>query len=345
MVTFFVIICANANSTIRKLGYTIACILSSVVVSQLILSDYLPYVAFYKTLSTNVGFLVQAIQSPYEPVYSFLNFIFKHFTQDFNYLRFLIIFFSLVVKFLFLMRWSKYCSIAFLFYISLTFYPDSYLLRSTLACTVLLFAFWALMSGKSIVYFIVPVLIAAGIHLSALVVAPLWFLRNVRLNIFVSLTIFCAIFLISFVNLGHVVVESLLNRLPPDTAIAAKLFMYQDSMFAGSSSPGGVLVLYSLITFAYILLRNQLLKIVPEYHKVLIFMLFTLAILITLNDFTVLAERLHRLTSFFMVVALGQIIICFRKSDRLFISVFLICFFNLVPYWTDAGPYKLIGSL
>ena len=120
--------------------------------------------------------------------------------------------------------------------------------------------------------------------------------------------------------------------------------MYQDSIFADRSSLfSGALLLYISITIAFIGFRKRLIGSMDNYDFCLLVMLFGLALLVGLGDFSILAERTFRLFAFFYAVALGQVISCFTEKSRMLASMSLIAFFNLVPYLTDAGPFRLIG--
>lgn len=346
LVTLLTFLVSGMKGPVRYFAYVLASFIVTYIVSMLILSDYLIYAARFYNIDPGDSFIEQVTSVGFEYLYNLLNYIFRIFTDDFNYLRSFIVFVALGIKIAFLLRWSPIPSIALIFYISVIFYPDSYLLRSTLASSILLIGFWALMENKPSYLFFLPVAVAAGFHFSALVVAPLWFLRNTRISENMGIAIFVTIFVAGLVGLGHPIVEFLLANFSNESYISARLSSYTDSVQSQRLGlVSGALLLYSLITLSYIFFRKKLESRIPKYNFVLVVCLYSLAILVSLDDFAVIAERTFRLTAIFIALALGHVLTCFNRKSRVLMLIILVSVFNIIPYITNAGPFRFIDRL
>ena len=344
LVTCFYVLAAGLHSSVRPFAYIIAALISSFIVSLLILSDYGVYAAAFRELDAQQFFKDQYSFSQFEYLYTLINYWIRSFTEDFNYLRFFFVFFGLLVKIFFLRRWGKFQSVCFIFYIAVVFYPDSYLLRSTLASSFLLIAFWFLMNKNPAYQFVGMVLVASGFHFSALIALPFWFFRNIVVSQRTAAIALLLIMGAGVVGIGQPLVNFTIGLLFDDSFLAQKALLYQDSKFAGRLSVfSGALLVYISITIAFIGCRKRLIGSMDNYDFCLVIMLFGLGLLVGLADFAILAERTFRLFAFFYAVALGQVISCFTEKARMLVSMFLIAFFNLVPYLTDAGPFRLIS--
>ncbi|MDC0517447.1 EpsG family protein [Porticoccaceae bacterium] len=344
LLTFFFVLAAGLHSKFRPAPYIVGVLISSFIVSLLLLSDYNIYAEAFRVLDTQQSFEDEYSLSQFEYLYTLINYWIRIFTEDFNYLRFLFVFFGLLVKIFFLRRWGKFHSVSFIFYIAVVFYPDSYLLRSTLASSFLLIAFWVLMNKKPAYQFVGLVLIAAGFHFSALIALPIWFFRKTVVSERSATIALFLIFVFGFVGIGQTLVNLAIGFVFDDGLLAQKIALYQDSKFAGRLSVfSGALVLYTSIIIAFIGCRKKLIGSMDNYDFCLVIMLLGLGLLLGLGDFAILAERTFRLFAFFYAVALGQVISCFTEKARMFVSMFLISVFNLVPYLTDAGPFQLIS--
>ena len=343
VLTCVFVLAAGLNRKHRLAPYIIGALISSFIVSLLILSDYSVYADAFQKINTKQNFEDQYSFSQFEYLYTLVNYWTRVFTEDFNYLRFFFVFFGLLIKIFFLRRWGKFQSVSFIFYIAVLFYPDSYLLRSTLASSFLLIAFWVLMNKKPAYQFVGLVLIAAGFHVSALIALPIWFFRNMVVSARSATIGLLLIMIAGFVGIGQPLANLIISLVFDDSFLAQKVLLYQDSKFSGRLSVvSGALLLYTFITIAFIGCRKRLIGSMDNYDFCLLIMLLGLALLVGLGDFSVLAERTFRLFSFFYAVALGQVISCVTEKHRMLVSMFLIIFFNCIPYLTDAGPFRLI---
>ncbi|MDB2549241.1 EpsG family protein [Porticoccaceae bacterium] len=336
---------AGLHRGLRSIPYIIGVSLASFIVSLLILSDYSIYADVFQGIDTGQSLVDQYSFIEFEYLYTLINYWLRSLTDDFNYIRFIFVLFGLVVKVAFLRRWGKFQSVSFIFYIAVVFYPDSYLLRSTLASSFILIAVWILLNKRPGYQFVGLVLIAAGFHTSALIALPILIFRNVVVSQRHAIIVLSLILVAGFIGIGQPLADMAINYLIGDSFIAQKIILYQDSMFASRLSIfSGALLLYASIAIAFIGCRKRLIGSMEHYDFILIIMLWSLTILVGLGDFAILAERSFRLFAFFFAVALGHIISCFLGRNRMLLSVFLLAFFNCVPYLTDAGPFRLIGQ-
>ena len=252
---------------------------------------------------------------------------------------------ALLIKIVFLLRWGSFYSIAFVFYISILFYPDSYLLRASLSASFLLLATWSIFDNKSFISFLFFVLLAAGFHISALVFIPFWFIRNIKLSTKTYYVILFFILLTSFYEIGLPLVNVFITMFAgsENALLFQKLIMYSNSEdLVNNSGYGFSSIIYFSIALATIAFKKTLVSIMPNYHFVLIMILFSLLMLQGFSDIPVIGERLFRMTSFFLVIAFGYLLNVLNKHDKLLISTLIIVILNIIPYITDAGPFILL---
>ena len=61
-----------------------------------------------------------------------------------------------------------------------------------------------------------------------------------------------------------------------------------------------------------------------------------------LSDFEVLADRLFRNYAIVFALAFGYTLNATSKDSKTFLYISAIIILNIIPYFTDAGPYILI---
>jgi hypothetical protein len=214
-----------------------------------------------------------------------------------------------------------------------------------MSSSIVLLAIWSMMSKKSFTQFLLLILCAAGFHLSAFIALPFWFVKNMNITFKQSLILFTLILSLGFIGIGLPIINFIITigAGAEEALIIKKLVLYSNSeLYLASSGSGAASLVYLGITFLFIMLRERLFKIMPHYNFVLLMLLFGLFMLLGFSDFNIVGERVFRMVSFFLVIALGHVLSVFNEKDKFFISIFLIVVFNIIPYITDAGPFDTL---
>ncbi len=332
------------NQKFSMIFFTIVSVFSALFIIRLHLPDYGIYLNIYNSLNPDLKLSEQVLYWAGEPLYLSINHYFKKITNDFSYLHFLLVFIPLVIKSAFLVRWGAYATISFIFYMSFLFYADAYLLRSTMASGIVLLAIWELFKEKKSYRFFILVIIASGIHVSALISLPIWYFRKYSISQMSGYFLLLLILVLGLIGVGHALGTVLTTFFSTEWYIISMVTEYSQSKYGQSI---GILrisvIFYFLITFVFIAYKNVINQMFPQYDFVLAIMLYNLFILIGFSDFEVMADRLFRINAFIFALAFGQICKAFKNEERLLISSILIIFFNIIPYITqpvDVGFLK-----
>jgi len=343
IVTFFFLAAAANRGPLRYLLFTAGAFFAVVLMSSLNLDDYHNYASVFRSINFDESFIEQSLILYGEYLYLFFNYLLRYFTDDFRVVRFLLLFIALAIKIIFLIRWGKFYAVSFVFYISIFFYPDSYLLRSTIASSILLLSIWALFDNKSWYRFFIPVFIASGFHISALVAIPLWFMKNLKFSKQNGFLFLFVILIIGSVGIGHYTVQIILSYFSVEIYAIDKLLMYSESKYGKSMSIiKGSLLIYLPVICAFIGYQDKIKKAMKHYDLTLVIILYSLFILLGFSDFLVLSERLFRLFAFLFTIAVGYIFYVMHEKEKITLTICAIIALNFVPYITDVGPYKLL---
>ena len=343
VVTIVMIFGSGVNRKFRPGVGLIAGLVSTYIVCLVSLSDYEIYAGIYKSIDPNEPFLDQLPFLYGEPLYLLSNYVARLFSDSFYSTRFLLIFAALAIKMMFLFRFGKHHSVSIVFYMSLLFYADSYLLRSTIASSIVLIGLWALMNNRPAYQFFVPILIATGFHTSALIALPIWLFRNIVISKKLGFFILGVIVVLGIFPIGHLMVGFLATYGPSDFQAVDKLVGYANQIYGASAGIArGSLLIYVSVAIAFIGFRHQISKMTPHYDLFATIVLYSLIILVGLSDFEILSDRLFRLIAFLIAIAMGYIVACFDHSARLLVAFTAIFVLNLLPYLTDPGPFELI---
>ena len=315
-------------------SFLLSIIIIAYVVSLLDLSDRGIYVLVFEQIDPKMPFFESLALTPFEIGYFALNYFSRPFLDNFDVIHIGLIFLILITKVAFLVRWGKFYFISFLFYLGFIWYPDSYLLRSSVAASIALFGFWALLGKRPGYQFFVPILMAATFHISALILIPFWWLRKIKISKIQGFIILTSIIFLGVFGIGHLIINMISNIFSVDILLVETLINYADSRYGESVGILRVSVLiYVLITIIYIYFKDILVRRIYGYDLILCILLFSLFLLLGLSDFEILSDRLFRLTGFFFAIAIGQIFYCVRKKEqRLFLSL-AIMFCNVFPYF------------
>ena len=344
VVSAIMIFGSGLNRTYKYAVGVVAALISTYIVCLVNLSDYPTYVEIYKSIDPDEPFLDQLPFLYGETLYLLGNYILRLFSDSFYSTRFILVFGALAAKFFFLLRYGKFYSASIVFYISLLFYPDSYLLRSTIASSFILIGLWALVNKRPAYQFFALVLIGSGFHISALVALPIWFFRNIVISRRFGFLGLAMILILAIFPIGHLTVTILAKLFSADVQIINKLITYAYQAYGESAGIArGSLIIYISVAFAFIGLRDRISKMTPHYDIFAFIILYSLVVLVGFSDFEVLSDRLFRLFAVFIALAFGYVLSCFdRKSHLLIIFSALFCL-NVLPYVTDAGPFRLVN--
>jgi hypothetical protein len=344
-ITFIILVGVSLNTKMRFPSFIIASIIAAYFVTFLWLDDYGNYAYIYSELDTNKS-LDQIFLLYGEPLYLSVNYLFKFFTDDFNIVRFFWVLIALVIKLNFLMRWGKFYTISFIFYIALLFYPDSYLLRSTIASSIVFIGISAMLENKKAYRFFIPILIASGFHISALIALPIWFFKNINISKNLAFIVLGLLFFSGFIGLGHLIVDIIGSTFSSNAYYIERVVEYADSIYGESLGMlrGSVLV-YLTVAILFIAYKDQISQQTPHYSIFLNIMLYSFIFLFSFSDFEVLSERLFRILAFILVIPVGHILFCIKKDDKVYFAAATVIFLNIIGYIIDAGPYQLLNSM
>ena len=343
LVSLLMLIGIASGYKARKLIFVIAVLSITYFVSFLSLSDYEIYAQEFRSID-----LSQSIQEQYslfygEYLYFYINYIFRFFTDDFNLVRIFLVGSALMIKLFFLLRWGRFYTLSFIFYIAIIFYPDSYLLRSSLASSIILIGIWGVLNNKSAYLFFISIVIASTVHASALIALPIWFFRKIDIKKKYAYILLGVIFIMSFINVGHGLV-SLLTYFLEGGYISERLIEYTNSKYSGSVGIVRMsLLIYISIVIVFIANKRIIIKHTDHYNLVLAIVLYSLFLLVSLSDFEILADRLFRLLSFFLVIAFGYIMSAISRDSRSSVVAITIVILNFIPYLTSEKSYTFIS--
>lgn len=287
---------------------TCACIL----IYDLRLTDYTPYeTAFYNITETNFrneGFL--------ESGWIWLMRACETLGLAFQDARILLIAFCLAVKYYFFSQFLRLPALVMVIYVALLFYPDSYMLRSTLAGNIIILAIVAGFKFHRTLSSLALMAVAVLIHYTAIVVAPFIAIRCYKISKVTSLSLICIIIIVSTFGLAGIAMDAMTNISLP--YLQHKIELYSGSEQFQRNEIGMAAVLWATITFGFIVLR----KANWEYTGVLIILgIAGLFGLLAFSDATVIANRIFRFFAPVYPLMLGLMIERLRPDFRLVASL------------------------
>jgi len=342
--TFFSILVIAFQGQYKWTMSITSVLLISFIVSLFSLTDYEIYAEIYKSFNPNISFIIQLPFLYGEVGYLYINYLIRAFTDNFNYLRYFFVLIPLIIKVLFLFRFGGFFPVSFILYISTLFYPDSYLLRSTMASGFVLIAIIGMIENKSGFYFILFIVLASLIHTSALITLPIWFFKKVELSKAKAFFLFGMIVAVGFIGMGHFLENVISIYFSSEFYIVNELSTYSNSIHGEST---GMLrfstILYSSIVLVFINYKNIISKQLKNYNLILAICLYSLLILLGFSDFGVLADRLFRIICIFPCIALGHIVFCVNINEKPMIITVLLVSLNLLPYLSTPWVINFIN--
>tara|TARA_B100000886_G_scaffold193073_1_gene132998 strand:- start:13041 stop:14000 length:960 start_codon:yes stop_codon:yes gene_type:complete len=313
------------------------------MISYINLSDNLNYLTYFQLIKG--GNNLSGYR--FEPIYFFLNYIFSFFS-NYSFLRAFLIGTSLSIKFFLIRAFGKNIPLILLMYFSLQFYPDSYLLRLTLAISLFLISSYKRYKGENLYSFIFLIL-AINSHRSAFALVPFVILQNLYLPISsLILSLFSIIFVFSFTNFFPLIVSNLNEIITPIIRIAgissSGNIDYYIQLFNGlserSSFLTGSYITYLLIFIIYkLIFRNIDQKEKrEETNYISNAMLYGLIFLLGFR-FGII-DRIARYNYVFFAIALGQIVEMIDKKYKYYIVIIISFILLYLAFSLNQGPFS-----
>lgn len=287
----------DRSGVAKSVGVGVTVALLSLIPSVMLLTDFASYNEYFK-----LRFSSQQIYSvfDFEPGYYFINKFWSALGGDFYILRYFIILFFLGINFHFFYSYSPYPWLASLIYVALQFYPDSYLLRQSIAGALCLLSlvFWIRNFRYCAFLFLV---LSCFFHYTGLVFLLVYIINALRLNriqyfMFLGLTYVLA--LSNFASLALVAMAELSDF----ELLATRAGHYlDDDMSASVGLIRGSVLIYTLIYFWFVIGMNFSSKVERLIAST---MLAGLLFLVGFSSVGVFSERLFRYFSISFCVAL-----------------------------------------
>lgn len=325
---------------IKIVFYLFIAFVPAIIGVSIVLPDYWTYSRLFNQIQIE-GF--RHLFFRVEPLYLLIMSFFRLFTNDFIYFHLFLIIIPLIIKLFFLIRIDNLFIVSFVFYISLIYYPDSYLLRSTFASSLVLIGLTTLIYKKPSYLFFVSIIGASLVHISSLIILPLWFFRKTSITKSKAFMILFLIIFIGSFGVGHILANIITINFSHNFYIVDKIYDYSGSIYGERSGIiRGSVLLYLTITIIFILLKDKISNFQPHYSFLLIVNLFTLFLLIGFSDYLILADRIYRLTAIFIPIQLSYILLCFNFKHRQILTLLVLTVLNIVPYVIFPNKFILI---
>lgn len=288
-----------------------------------------------------------------EPGYIFLTKLIINFGFNFKFFIFFVAFLSLSCKYIFVNKFSNDKILSSLLF--LVFYLLLYDLGAIRRGLALGF------SAIAIIYYLKDkfyksisfVLVAASFHVSAIILIPFFFFRNIIINIRIFILILITSFFFQYV-ITNLVEFDFLNQL--NNVVAAKAMSYIDSSeyFVSGFSISIGLFLRVLIVMLIIHKKEKIAKVFPHVDRLIYLNIISFVFLIVFDELRIFTSVAiyFKITE---IILIPLLLIGVRKSTKFIFTLTILIyayfsFYKLInnPLETDYLPYKSIfynGSL
>lgn len=290
--------------------------------------DYFSYDSLFKKISM-LNF--KEITTQYKNlflIYAYMNKLVS--LMGGNYISFLLIVNTIITTIImwFIYNYSKMAWISIFIYITFQFFAHSMnLFRQSIAATLFLIAYPLILKRKFILYTIL-ILFISSIHMSALILIPLYFLINIRFNYKSMIMITFIAFLIYIFD--EQIFNIIINHIHPNFARYKDLFYWQGNSVKYIILPS----LYFLCTLLFKAKLNQ------NQSNILIntsFYTFIIYIYITKHF---IIERFSIYVFLFSIILIPEIINSFESNKvykNLAIAITLIIGINYFMFAVNEG--------
>ena len=324
----------------HSLAY-ISCIILAAPVAFFHLSDSLIYQELWNQIDLSQPLISTYNVTLYEPFYFGVSYLSKDIGINFFYFRYLAILSALLLKVIFIKHFSAENPVGLIYYMALLFSVDAYLIRGSLAGSLICIALYFLIAKKNLHAYIALIVVAAGFHVSALTALPLALVTRYRATPMTNLLLGTVIFLCLFLSFGHFAVTGLSILFPGDVYFVNKVTAYA---LSGQGEASGVLrgsvLIYTVIFFFCLWYRKVLSSSVAFYDEILFVMFYSLLFLVGFSDFSALSDRIFRLYAPSLCIGFSWLLLLLpvvqRFAGAILCTLFLcyLSFFNSVNYHT-----------
>lgn len=274
--------------------------------------------------------------------YSLLNSIVKMFGWNIQVIFFVVSLISIILLIKNLKYYSNHVLTSLLIYYPFFFFTfDMSGLRQGLAIQIVLFSIKYIQT-KEFNKFLFFILLATSIHWTAIVLLPLYFFANLKINfkftIFVIL-ISTIIFTFKIKWLG-IVLGDLMNQLNTFTMLSDKLTAYTTNEIFAQERGWDLFSFYNFVRITLILIfiklyEDKISKDTPCFNILYNFVLFELICAFCLYEFFEISERLRFYFTIAEVILLTKVVFVFRNHIfRIFVLLLLSIgiFLNAYPF-------------
>lgn len=326
----------SKKNALRKTIGIIACLIICFIPASLMLSDYLNYQTYF---NQRFSFPAPYNSYDYEPGFYLLNKWWKASVDEFFSLRYFIIVVILTSKLWIISVLSKSWFIGLLCYLSLLFYADSYLLRSSLASVFLAMSFFLLVNKRELLATVLC-FVATSFHYSAATFLVIILFSRLKFSKYVFAASFFVILAFAFFDAADKIFSTVSGSLGLEVLVI-KYELYAASEMADAKGLlRGSVMIFSFIFFWFLFQANLNSHLVDITLKTT---LLGLLFLVGFSGFGILADRVFRLFGFAFCIAISLIFDGFEKnSNRLIAVIVSILAFNSFTYLTSPSDLEFI---
>lgn len=311
--------------------------LGALLPSLLYLTDFPNYLTYFSKRFYN--------PSPYglmdfEPGYYYLNKLWWSIGGSFYELRFLMLAFVFGAKVWLLRRYSSNWWIGVLFYVALLYFPDSYLIRSSLAGSFLVISTFFIFENRK-AWAVFYIVLAVSFHYSAICFLLAFSLSFFRLSKTVYTILIIAILILAVLNIS-ISIFQLAADISGFEVFQVKAELYVEN---GQQSEIGILkgsiILYVIVFFLHLFFTDYNDRVIQITGSLMVCGLF---FLLVFADSQIFSERFFRLFAFSFPLAFCQIFSSkFLKSRKEIVAVSAIAILNVACYITTTNDVPLLN--
>ena len=339
LISLFSFITSVTLPNYRKSHIVVTSGLIAVLLSFVRLPDSLEYQYMYEQLPNLSINIILGNSFEFNNLYG--EYLFKLFmsltkTLGLDYQIFTILCLFIIVSlklFLFstLTKKNHLYSLAVLFYFSFLFYQDSYILRQSLASSLVCLSIIFLLKDR-IKKGLSCWLVSPFIHTSSaitILIFPIEYIKLTKNSYYILLII--------FVSIGLAGAGNILNILPnyfPDNYISQKIAYYANNKY--SEELGllrGSVILYTTITLLSLTNKDR----ITHLDYLIKLALTSLFFLISFNDFGIFSDRIFRLFSFVYPVLYAFLLVNIQIKNKRYLYASLIFLSILLSFYSNSS--------
>ena len=339
LISLFAFLTSVTFPNYRKSHIVVTSGLIAVLLSFVRLPDTLEYQYMYEQLPHLTMDILLGNNFEFNNLYG--EYLFKSFmsstkTLGLNYQTFAILCLFIIISiklFLFstLTKKNHLYSLAVLFYFSFLFYQDSYILRQSLASSVVCLSFIYLIKNRMKIG-LSCWLVSPFIHTSSaitILIFPIKYLKLTKNSYY--------ILLIVFISIGLIGAGNILNILPnhfPDNYISQKIAYYANNKYSeGLGLLRGSVILYTTIMLLSLANKDK----ITHLDYLMKLSLTSLFFLISFNDFGIFSDRIFRLFSFVYPALYAFLLVNVKIKNKRHLYTSLIVLAILLSFYSNSS--------